>query len=121
MTKDRRWYWLGIGLLVLASAGQASDMTAAEYFDEPQLAALLWQRSSEVLEARAAVAAAESERRRAFLYPNPTLDFGWNTIPVGRTNPPGLEDRWSKVPNYAVSVAELVELGKRGPRQRALT
>jgi cobalt-zinc-cadmium efflux system outer membrane protein len=81
----------------------------------------LWQRSSEVLEARAAVAAAESERRRAFLYPNPTLDFGWNTIPVGRTNPPGLEDRWSKVPNYAVSVAELVELGKRGPRQRALT
>ena len=50
---------------------------------------------------------------------NPQLDLGWNTIPIGRTTPPDLEDPIGNVPNYTVGLSELFELAKRGPRQSA--
>ncbi len=107
-----------IGLLATRVCAQASPFPPSDYFDEARLAGLLWERSPEVVEARAALARARSERERALLFPNPNLDLGWNTIPLGRTNPPGL-DKWSQVPNYSLALAELIEVGKRGPRQRA--
>ena len=100
-------------------AGGAA-LPVPDTFDEVQLALLLWQRSPELAEARANLALAESERVRALLYPNPALDLNWGTLPLGRTNPPGL-DKWSQVPNYSATFSELVEIGKRGPRQRATT
>ena len=72
---------------------------------------------SELQLARARVANARADSQRALLLPNPTLDSSANTLPVGETNPAGVG--FANVPNYAVGLSELVELGKRGPRQDA--
>lgn len=87
-----------------------------DYWNEQLLAELLWERATEVIEVRAAIRQGESAYERARVYPNPTLDAAWSTIPVGRTNPPGLSDRLDRVPNYSASLSELFEIGKRGPR-----
>jgi cobalt-zinc-cadmium efflux system outer membrane protein len=113
-----------VGLAVIMSLPLTSARTApgadlVDYFDEQQLAALVWARAPDVIEARQQVAVAGSELTRAHLYPNPQLDLGWNTIPVGRTNPPDLNDPIGNVPNYTVGLSELFELAKRGPRQAA--
>ena len=115
-----------VAVVLTASCGSyaATDKPTASspslrYDDEKQLSELLWRQSPEVLDARAAFDAARSDLLRAQTYPNPNLDFTWGTIPVGRTNPPHLEEPLSNVPNYTTGIAELVELGKRGPRQKA--
>src|SRR6266478_1226543 len=92
-------------LLVLPLAAWAEPtspptLTASDYSDEAKLADLLWNASPDVVEARTAAGIAASEVTRARTYPNPTLDFTWGTIPVGRTNPRGLDDPLSRVPNY---------------------
>jgi cobalt-zinc-cadmium efflux system outer membrane protein len=87
--------------------------------DDAALARLLWARSPDLVAGRTRIAAARADAVRAGLLPNPTLDGSWNTIPVGQTTPANLDSPMTSVPNYAVSVAELVEIGKRGPRQDA--
>jgi outer membrane protein, heavy metal efflux system len=91
----------------------------ADYNDEQKLAALVWNRSLDVLEARGVADTAASEVTRARLYPNPQLDLGWSTIPIGETNPPDLHDPIGNVPNYTAGISELFEVAKRGPRQAA--
>jgi cobalt-zinc-cadmium efflux system outer membrane protein len=90
-----------------------------DYADESGLAALIWEHAQNVIDARKDTMVAGSEVTRARLYPNPTLDAGWNTIPVGSTNPSALRDPLGNVPNYTVGLSELLELAKRGPRQAA--
>jgi cobalt-zinc-cadmium efflux system outer membrane protein len=92
-------------------------------FDERSLAAAVWQSSPDVLAARRDLIDAEALHARSYLLPNPTLSGSWNTIPLGSrptidpaTNRPV---EFSDVPNYNVGISELIELGKRGPRQRA--
>jgi cobalt-zinc-cadmium efflux system outer membrane protein len=86
--------------------------------DEERLSALLWEHAPEFAEARSRVAAAKAELTRARLLPNPEAELSWGNIPVGPTNPPGLP-RLAAVPNYTAALSELIELGKRGPRQEA--
>ncbi len=83
------------------------------------LAAIVWERSPELAQARARVVSARAELDRSRRLPNPQLELSWNTIPVGTTNPPNLPHPLSQVPNYAAFLSELIEIGKRGPRQRA--
>lgn len=83
------------------------------------LPALLWERAPELQQARADVAAAEAAFRKSERLPNPDLDVGLNTLPVGPLNPPGLKDPFLNVPNVAVGLSVLLELGKRAPRQDA--
>ena len=85
----------------------------------PSLAELVWSRSRDVIDARHAAAVAASKVTRSLLFPNPTVDLAWGTIPVGRTNPPGLDDPLRNVPNYTAGLSELLEIAKRGPRQSA--
>ncbi len=106
----------GIAAGVVAPA-LALDVT--DYGDETKLAAAVWEQSPEVIEARAGVGTAASELRKTRTLPNPQLDFTWGTIPIGATNPHDLHDPLGNVPNYAVGISELVELGKRGPRAAA--
>ncbi len=87
--------------------------------DDAVMAELLWGRSPDLVAARAKIVTARGDLVRAKLLPNPSLDASWNTIPVGKTNPPGLASPIDNVPNYAFSISELVEIAKRGPRQRA--
>lgn len=102
-----------------AAAAEKSALSPTDYDDESTLAALLWEHSPDVIEAREQVGVAGSELTRSRLYPNPQLDAGWNTIPIGKTNPPDLHDPIGNVPNYTVGLSELFQLAKRGPRQAA--
>src|SRR5262249_33753330 len=120
-------------ILVLGSSARAEEPPAAPEAaenlpatldlahmpDETMLAQLLWARSPDLVAARSKIAAARGDVVRSKLLPNPSLDASWNTIPVGKTNPPGLSDPIANVPNYAFSLSTLVEIAKRGPRQRA--
>jgi cobalt-zinc-cadmium efflux system outer membrane protein len=101
-----------------AWAEAPSTLSLASLPDEEHLSELLWEHSPDFAAARARVAAAQADVTRAHLLPNPEADLSWNTIPIGPTNPPGL-DRLKDVPNYNIGLSELVELGKRGPRQDA--
>lgn len=101
-----------------AWAESAATLSLATMPDEEHLSELLWEHSPDFAAARARVAAAQADVTRAHLLPNPEADLSWNTIPIGPTNPPGLS-RLKDVPNYNVGLSELIELGKRGPRQDA--
>ncbi len=113
--------------LILGALLCAAVPALAEAPDRIQLSALpsdrvlaeqLWRHSPELAAARGRWFAARADVDRALLLPNPSLDLSWNTLPVGETNPPGLSPL-GEVPNYAASISQLFELGKRGPRQRA--
>lgn len=108
-------------LLLGATAAPAhapEALALASLPDEDGLASLLWERSPELATARARVASARADLVRAGLTPNPELELGANTFPLGPTNPPGLH-RLTEVPNYSVGLSQRIELGKRGPRQDA--
>jgi cobalt-zinc-cadmium efflux system outer membrane protein len=108
-------------LLITAAAPAAP--APIDPFDEQGLAAAVWQSAPDVLAARRDQIDAEALHARTLLLPNPILSGAWNTIPVG--NRPTIDPATNRpvsfgdVPNYSVGVSELIELGKRGPRQRA--
>lgn len=101
--------------------GAASPLSLSELSDGKELVARVWQSAPALEEARARMAQAEAERRKAFRLPNPGLAVSVNTLPVGPLNPPELRDPFLNVPNVAVGLSVLLELGKRGPRQEAKT
>lgn len=111
---------LYICLAAGAAHGQGGTVKLAELPDDSTLLKELFQRSPDLVNARARVAAAQADVERVQRYPNPGLDFSVNTVPVGPTNPPDLPNPLANVPNYNVGVSELFELGKRGPRQAAM-
>jgi hypothetical protein len=89
------------------------------------LATLLWERAPELQDARARVAAALAETRKTRRLPNPELDVGLNTLPLGALNPDCVADSacasapWLNIPNLQVGLSVLLEIGKREPRQEA--
>lgn len=95
------------------------ELDLAHLPDDAALTELLWAHSPDVVAARAKLASADADLVRAGLLPNPTLDGSWNTIPIGKTTPSGLDDPLDHVPNYAVSLSMLLEIAKREPRQHA--
>jgi outer membrane protein, heavy metal efflux system len=112
---------LTLALLLTSLASVRADdhqrQEAVDAFDEAGLARLLWERSPALLATRQELAEAEAVRDRTHLLPNPGLAASWATIPLGERNPPG-HPFW-QTPNYTVGLSQFVELGKRGPRQRA--
>ena len=109
--------------LVLAVLVAAETSPPLDAFDERALASAVWRTAPEVLAARRDLIDAEAVQARAHLLPNPTLTASWNTIPLGQrptidpaTNRPVA---FGDVPSYSVGLSEEIELGKRGPRQRA--
>jgi cobalt-zinc-cadmium efflux system outer membrane protein len=106
-------------LLTMAAPDAAPSVPAdaPDLFDEQALAGQVWAHAPDVLAARRGEIEASAVSNRSYLLPNPTLTGTWGTIPIGERNPPG--DSFWAVPNYTLGVGELVELGKRGPRQRA--
>jgi outer membrane protein, heavy metal efflux system len=101
-----------------AGAEPPPSLSLASLTSEERLSELLWEHAPEFATARGRVAAAKAELTRARLLPNPEAELSWGSIPLGPTNPPGLP-RLTAVPNYSVAISELIELGKRGPRQEA--
>lgn len=82
-----------------------------------EVEAALLQTSPRIAAQRLDMALTAADRDKARLLPNPTLDLGWGTIPLGQTNPEGLRAPMANVPNYGVGVAYTFEIGKRGKRQ----
>jgi cobalt-zinc-cadmium efflux system outer membrane protein len=110
-------------LLALALATATVDPAptssrAADPFDENQLAAAVWQLAPDVLGARRDLIDVEAVRDRSHLLPNPSLTATWGTIPLGHRTGDPVPGFWD-VPSYTVGLSQLIELGKRGPRQRA--
>lgn len=99
-----------------APASSAPSLALGSLPDENGVAALLWERAPEFANARARVLSARADLLRSLQLPNPQMDLDVGTFPVGPTNPPDL-NRWTAVANYGVGLSELIELGKRGPRQ----
>ncbi|MBX3023506.1 TolC family protein [bacterium] len=113
-----------VAWMALAAAGRSpaladAGLTPDDYADEARLAAAVWERSPDVIDARQESMVAASEDVKAHLLPNPQLDLEWGTIPVGPSNPRNLNDPLGNVPNYTAGLSQLIELGKRGPRQAA--
>ncbi len=106
-------------LVPTISTAQSDRLALSALPSDAELARLVWLSTTDLAAARARTAAAEADYRRARTYLNPSLDLSWNTIPVGTTNPPGLEHPLANIPNYVAGLSETFELGKRGPRQRS--
>jgi cobalt-zinc-cadmium efflux system outer membrane protein len=111
--------WLGLAVAGRGRALAAEGLTPDDYADETRLAAAIWERSPEVIDARQESQVAASEETKAHLLPNPQFDLEWGTIPVGPTTPRDLDDPIGNVPNYTAGLSQLIEFGKRGPRQAA--
>jgi cobalt-zinc-cadmium efflux system outer membrane protein len=105
-------------LVFLAASPEPEALDLSTLPSEVDLVSVLWARSPDLVAARARLGQAGADVVRSELLPNPSFDFQWGTIPIGPTNPPGL-DRLGEVPNYTFTLSGLVELGKRGPRQNA--
>ncbi|HVN85050.1 MAG TPA: TolC family protein [Candidatus Binatia bacterium] len=98
-------------------------MAGATYAETPPARAvtlvealtLLEEQNPDTLAARLQVAEAEAQRLSVKLYPNPSLSFDVNNLPVGRTNPPGL-DVGQTIGGTVRIDQPLVLWGKRGLR-----
>jgi cobalt-zinc-cadmium efflux system outer membrane protein len=77
---------------------------------------LVRTRSPGVQEAALEADLAAAEVTKSKLLPNPTLDAGWGTIPIGQTNPANLPSPLTQIPNYSIGLSYTFPIGKRGPR-----
>jgi len=109
--------WL-LTALVLSAPASPESLDLSSVPADVELVQLLWARSPDLVTARAKIGLAQADVTRAHVWPNPAFDFQWGTLPIGPTNPPGL-DKLAEVPNYAFVLSQAVEIGKRGPRQDA--
>lgn len=111
--------WSASIALAPSAADRRAALPLAQLPPDEELVALVWSHSADLAQARAKAASAQAEVARASKLPNPGLDLSVNTLPLGETNPPGLEAPLTHVPNYQIGLSELVEIGKRGPRRQA--
>jgi outer membrane protein, heavy metal efflux system len=74
----------------------------------------LVEKNPDVLAASARVQQAIAGLAQDRLIPNPGLEAGVSTYPVGDTNPPGLTP--GDTTAYTGTLSETIEIGKRGPR-----
>lgn len=110
---------LGVCLgLCLAAPANAAGFRPAPDTDLTQLEQLLVETSPDLEDARLQVDLAGAAVRQSRLIPNPQLDLSYATIPIGQTNPPGLERPFANVPNYGIGISFPIEIAKRGPRVR---
>jgi cobalt-zinc-cadmium efflux system outer membrane protein len=108
---------LSFAIAFIATVDGPRPAPPRDPFDEQELSAALWNGNADVITGRAAVADAQAIELRAGLYPNPSLNATWGTIPVGRRNPAGIA--FDQVPTYTIGASQLFEIGKRGPRTEA--
>jgi cobalt-zinc-cadmium efflux system outer membrane protein len=113
-----------VSLLVLSVLPRAAEAAAGGVLDLSQmpsdadLTSALWQHAPDLVDSRTQIEKQAAALQKSHLWPNPTLDLSANTLPIGATTPSDLDHPLSNVPNYATAISELIEIGKRDPRQR---
>lgn len=97
------------------------SVVVAPLLREPEkLRSWLLTRSPVLDAARARVASAQAEQQQSRLWDNPVLDAALGNLGLGmHTEPRGLT--WQQTVTVDLGLSQTVELGKRGPRQRAAT
>jgi cobalt-zinc-cadmium efflux system outer membrane protein len=115
--------WLGAALLSTVAARAAADPAppspATLLSDPVQLAAWLDAHDANVSAAMSRLDAAEAARAQTGVLPNPELSLALGGVVVGASNLADGSTSPSNTANFTVGVTELVELGKRRPRQEA--
>src|SRR5205809_862269 len=115
--------WIALAIAAPARA-DAPPAVGALLADPAQLAAWLRDRDPMLESARRKVEAAAELGEQTHVLPNPQLQAAVGGIVIGSTNP-SIDSTTGKpltpgqTMNYQVGVGELIELGKRGPRQNA--
>jgi cobalt-zinc-cadmium efflux system outer membrane protein len=99
--------------VVVGDAGAAA-VPGGLLIDAKALAAWVAAHNPEVQAAAARVRQAEANLGQSRVAPNPSLSATAGGYPAGVTNPPGLG--FGDTGNYVTSLAETIEIGKRGPR-----
>src|SRR5262249_22776949 len=101
------------------AAADPQPNPAAMLTDPTTLAVWLRTHDAAVASAGAKVEVALAARRQAGVLPNPRLDLSYGNIVLASGNPmrgsPGLGNTTA----ISAGVTEMIELGKRGPRQQA--
>ena len=121
---------LSTTVLVASLSGIAAAETApslpALLAQPVQLAAWLRDRDPAIEAAHAKLDAALAAARQTHVLPNPQLNLGVSDFVIGRTNAgsgePGSQNpplSLGKTLIYTAGVEQMIELGKRGPRQTA--
>ena len=100
-----------------STATPAPPSPAALLRDPNALARWLHRADAEVLASAARVEAANATAAQTHVLPNPTLEVDVGGFVLGQTNPAGLGLRQTTA--VTTGLTELIELGKRGARQRA--
>jgi cobalt-zinc-cadmium efflux system outer membrane protein len=103
--------------LTVETVASAEEFTPSAQLDLATLEKQVLLRSPAVQQGLLENDLARAEARQARLLGNPTLDATWGTIPIGETNPAGLDHPLANVPNYSVGLSYTVPIGKRGPRR----
>jgi outer membrane protein, heavy metal efflux system len=103
-------------LLGLGNAEAAEPFRPDGQFGFDRLVAEV-QVAPDLRAAKREVAIRDAARQQARLWPNPSVDATWGTIPIGRTNPRNLDSPLARIPNYRFGVSYTIPLGKRGPLQ----
>lgn len=120
---ERRLLLAGASVMVAlqAAPAAANDPPAVRVLlaDPTVLARWLSDRDPIVAVARQRLDAASEQRAQASTFPNPQLAATVGGFVVGETNPNIPRLGIGQTTNVTGTLSELVELGKRGPRQRA--
>jgi outer membrane protein, heavy metal efflux system len=112
--------WLVVATALCARSASAADPNVFRPRPETDLVSfsrLLTARSPELQVAQLEVELASADVTQSHLLENPAADLSWATVPVGETNPPNLQQRYTSVPAYGLGLSWRMQLGKRGPRQ----
>jgi len=103
----------------LAAADPAPPAPSTLLSDPAQLAAGLDAHDANVSAAMSRLDAAEAARAQTGVLPNPELSLSYAGLVVGAGNPMNGSTSPGNTTNVTVGATELVELGKRHPRQEA--
>lgn len=109
--------WCVMSVVLAAAAPEVVALSTLK--NEESMAETVWTRAPDLQSVRTDVARAIADERKTYRLPNPSLDVGLNTLPIGPSNPANLKDPWLNTPNVSVGLSVLLEIGKRGPRQDA--
>jgi cobalt-zinc-cadmium efflux system outer membrane protein len=120
----KRWVLLALASGILTQrfsiAAERDIPTVRALLAEPsQLAQWLADQDPAIVAAQARVDAAVELREQATTLPNPQLTASAGGFVIGHTNPRTPRLGLGETTAISAGLTELVELGKRGPRQRA--